>query len=82
MCAGGVNRDRGGGYGKGYAMRYNESIKRGYIGLCRRYNRAAARLATPEGKAEFVALSLRLHAMKADVPKKWGSAAFVRDCGT
>lgn len=61
-------------------QRYNRQDKEYYLGVCQRYNTAAAQ--AEENPAEFVAVSVELHAAKANVPKSWRTAAFVKSCGT
>lgn len=61
-------------------MRYGTDAKRRYLALCRRYNEAIKRVGKG-GNAEFVSLSIALHAAKATVPQSWGRPCFIRGIG-
>jgi len=57
--------------------RYSSQDKREYIRVAGLYNRAQ-RAASWQ---EFIVLSLRLHALKGQVPVKWRRPAFIRMFG-
>lgn len=42
-----------------------------FLRLCHEYADARQDLSTPQARLRFVALSVALHAAKADVPKSW-----------
>ena len=66
------------------AVRYNDKDKRDYLWICQRYNREVERIGgptAPQTSTQVVRLSLQIHAAKANVPKRWRTAPFVKSCG-
>ena len=52
-------------------MTLKQSHRKRFLELCAAYRRAKERIDTEEGKRDFLVLSVRLHAAKANVPKGW-----------
>lgn len=64
------------------SMTIKESQRYRYVRLCEAYNRACSNL--PSSSAEFVALSVQLHAAKGwdYIPKYMTTDSYVRGVGT